>query len=108
MNCRQSVIPGRNNKSKLGDWVGEFVIKARIRNLHPPLDKGHSNHRFAKLSITHTPPECPRRDGLNTPGQGRTRPLPVLFQCLSALLLNNWQSRKPRIFKALASMKGPF
>jgi hypothetical protein len=69
--------------------VGEFVIKSGISNLHPPLDKGHSDHRFAKLSITHTSPEGPRSDGLTTPGQGRTRPLPVLFQCFLALLLNN-------------------
>ncbi len=32
----------------------------------------------------------------------------MLFQCFLALLLNNWQFRKHRIFKALASTKGPF
>jgi hypothetical protein len=99
---------GGITKGSWSDSVVEFVIKARIRNLHPALDKGHSNHRFAKLSITHPPPKRPLRDGLNTPGQGRTRSLPVLFQCFLALLLNNRQSRKPRIFKALASTKGPF
>jgi hypothetical protein len=40
---------------------GEFIIKARIGNLHPPLDKGHSNHRFAKLSITPTLPNARAR-----------------------------------------------
>jgi hypothetical protein len=30
----------------------------------------------------------------------------VLFQCFLVLLLNNWQSRKPRLFKALASTEG--
>jgi hypothetical protein len=35
------------------------------------------------------------------------RPLPVLSQGFLAFFLNNWQSRKPRIFKALASAKRP-
>ena len=32
----------------------------------------------------------------------------MLSQGFLAFFLNNWQSRKPRIFKALASAKRPF
>jgi len=88
--------------------VGEFVIKAGIRNLHPALDKGHSNHRFAELSIAHTSPEGPGRDGLNTPGTRPDKAAASAFQCFLALLLTSWRSRKPRIFKALASARGLF
>ena len=33
---------------------------------------------------------------------------PVLSQGFLAFILNNWQSRKPRIFNVLASEKRPF
>jgi len=46
---------GGITKGSYSDSVDEFVITTRIRNLHPPRDKGHSRDHFAKLSITHTP-----------------------------------------------------
>jgi hypothetical protein len=81
---------------------------ARIRNLHPPRDKGHSHHHFAKLSITHTPFALLAAMVLNSTGTRPDKPQPVLSQGFLAFFLNNWQSRKPRIFKALASAKRPF
>jgi hypothetical protein len=95
-------------KGSYSDSVDEFVITARARNLHPPRDKGHNHHHFAKLSITHTPFALLAAMVRIAPGQGRTMPVPVLSQGFLIFFLNNWPSRKPRLFRAIASAKRSF
>jgi len=65
---------GGITKASYSDSVDEFVIKARIRNLHPPRDKEDSRHLFAKLSITRTPFAPLAAMVWIALGQGRTTP----------------------------------
>ena len=86
----------------------EFVNKAHIRNLHPPRDKGHSHDHFANLSITHTTVCGTRGDGVNNADTRLAGATAIAVSRFLGYLLNDWQSPKPRIFKALAPTKGPF
>jgi hypothetical protein len=49
-----------------------------------------------------------RGDGLNSTGRTPDNAAPVLSIGFLAFFLNNWQSRKPRLFNAVASAKRPF
>jgi hypothetical protein len=55
-----------------------------------------------------TPPfALPAAMVLNSTGTSPDNVAPVLSQGFSVFILNNWQSRKPCLFKAVASAKPP-
>jgi len=58
--------------------------------------------------MTHTTVCGTRGDGVNDADTRLDGAAAIAVSRFLGLLLNNWQSRKPRIFNALASTKGPF